>query len=300
MARRRRGGGPNRGFLAEPLAALDRQRRVADVLAQPRQAASGGHRADLMGVTRTLAAGRPNPPALQATNNCGPKGSRRDLRAADEIAAAQRRSTTAPTGRQGTIRVPEGLCLVRVGRWWRRRRASQRRMSWPSPRCGWCTGSVDGPKTAMFEGISSSFIHGPGATPRRSARMTSRPLAARRPEPGSCTVPDTCSCASTCSPAALRRSISSGTAWRQASNSRRLSKAATTTCRRSWRSGSYRVIAHDETLQGVIRGVNPSHSFKSAIQTRMKDRARQGWDLQDLAPSTACTSWPRTMTALAR
>ena len=92
----------------------------------------------------------------------------------------------------------------------------------------------------MFGGMSRSSSHRPGATLWLIARLTSRPLADRRPEPGSRTTPDTCSLGSTCSPADLRRSISCDASLRQALNSRRLSNAATTTCLRSWRSGSYR------------------------------------------------------------
>jgi hypothetical protein len=60
----------------------------------------------------------------------------------------------------------------------------------------------------MFEGTSSSCIHGVGLTPWRSARIAKRPLAACRRFPGSNTVPEEYSFLSIGSPAALRRSMS--------------------------------------------------------------------------------------------
>jgi hypothetical protein len=93
---------------------------------------------------------------------------------------------------------------------------------------------------AMFRGSSISSSHRRGSTPCSIARRSTCPFAASLSASGSRTMPEACSFASTCSPAARRFLISASTVARQALNSRRLSNAATTTCRRSRRAGSYR------------------------------------------------------------
>lgn len=115
-----------------------------------------------------------------------------------------------------------------------RRMSRRTRLSQPGPE----SSPLD--NRAMFRGSSISSSHGRGSTPCSIARRSTCPFAASLSAPGSRTMPEACSIASTCSPAARRFLISASTDARHALNSRRLSNAATTTCRRSRRAGSYR------------------------------------------------------------
>jgi hypothetical protein len=116
----------------------------------------------------------------------------------------------------------------------------------------------------MFEGISSSAIHGPGATPWRSARITSRPLAARRLEPGSLhdsghMLTEINRLASGAAPPyLLRRGIKAGVELRSAVECRHNHVPALTALR------VIPVVTHDVTPQGVVVGVHPAHDVSLA------------------------------------
>jgi len=98
------------------------------------------------------------------------------------------------------------------------------------------------------------LIHPPSGRDPVAQRAHDQPSAGR-PLAGARFVHDSghCPLGSTCPPTALRRRISAAIVSRQALNCRRLSNAATTTCLRSWRTGSHRVT-HDVTPQVAVTG----------------------------------------------